>query len=353
VLQAGKVVGTSDYVIDVTTARPSGFSAGYDNYGSPSVGKNRLNYSAYFNNIKGNGGQLSFDVASMGTKQLTGGASYSIPAGYYGTRAGVGYAHSISRLGGAFAALGATVAGDSVSLYALHPLIRGLNESLFVRAAAEVGRGRMTVSGGTFGSNSTTNRFTLSGDKIDRYGGYTAYGLGAAAGHYGSAFDGSNGHFSKLSYNLSRQQAVSGAFTLYASLAGQTANMSLPPGELIGLGGPNSIRAYAAGEGGNAVGGVATLEARYSQVLAQGVAVRAPLVTYSLFADRGWSDSHRGTNATHAARAIGGVGIGLTVSTQDYYLRSSLARHATAGANASQIDPGANGQFWLQAGANF
>jgi hemolysin activation/secretion protein len=353
-LQAGKAQGTSDYVLDVRAARLSSFSAGYDNYGSPSVGKNRLNYSANFYNLKGRGAQLSFDLSSMGVKHLVGGATYSLPVGYYGTRAGVGYVHSISRLGGAFAALNATVTGDSISVYALHPVVRSLNESLFVRVAAEVGGGNMNVSGTSFHSNSTTNRLNLSGDRVDKLGGYTVYGIGVAAGHYGSEFDGSNGRFNKLSYNLARQQTVSGAFTLYGSLAGQIANMALPSGELIGLGGPGSIRAYPAGEGGNAVGGVGTLEARYTQVLTTKTsAVQQQLLTYSLFADRGWSDSYRGANTSTASRALGGVGVGINLIAPSYYLRTSLAKHSRAGLNASQIDPASSGQFWLQAGLNY
>jgi hemolysin activation/secretion protein len=360
-LQAGKDVGTSDYVLDIKPTRTQVFSAGYDNYGSPSVGKNRLNYSANFNNLTGQGDQLSMDVASMGTKQLTGGVSYSVPVGYWGTRAGVGYAHSLSRLGGAFAALGATVVGDSVSVYGLHPVMRGSNQSVYARVSAEVGGGKMNLLGASYKSNATVLRAAINGDQLDDLGGYNAYGMTVAGGHYGDQFvvnangDALNARFNKISYNVSRQQALVGGFTLYGSYYGQTTNMLIPAGEMIGLGGPNSVRAYAGGEGGNAVGGVGSLELRYTQQYeAAQAGRRASLLTYALFMDRGWSDTYRGnSSANSSARNLGGAGVGMTWTSPEFYVRSSLARHNKEGGNASQIVPNSGSQFWLQAGVNF
>lgn len=353
-LEAGKAVGTSNYVVNVKTVKSEAYSVGYDNYGAPSIGKNRLNFSADLNNLTGKGDQLAFDVATMGTKQLTGGVSYSLPVGYMGTRAGIGYAHSVSRLGGSLASANATVMGDSASVYALHPIIRSLNASLYVRGAAEVGGGKITINGNTTKSDTTTMRLGLSGDKLDGYGGYNAYGLNSASGHFGDQLSGTNGRFNKLGYNFSRQQAIAGGFTLFGSLYGQIANAQLPAGELISIGGPNGVRAYAGGEGGNSVGGVGTLEARYTQVLAPSAgARRASLITYALFADRGWSDNFRAPGSAVAPRAIGGTGVGVTLTSPEYYLRASLARHGNTGIDASQIDPNSKSQFWLQAGLNF
>jgi hemolysin activation/secretion protein len=72
-----------------------------------------------------------------------------------------------------------------------------------------------------------------------------------------------DGGFRKVRYTLSRQQNISGSWSLLGSLSGQWSDKNLDSSEKFYLGGSAGVRAYPSSEGGGAWGQLATLELRY------------------------------------------------------------------------------------------
>jgi hemolysin activation/secretion protein len=126
--------------------------------------------------------------------------------------------------------------------------------------------------------NATSTRydvrnFTLGliGNRFDRWGGGGAnfasltvttgdIDLGTLDTNENVALE---GRFTKLSYLLSRQQAVSNQISFYAALSGQLADSNLDSSEKFYLGGANGVRAYPSSEGGGSEGAMLNLELRY------------------------------------------------------------------------------------------
>ena len=71
------------------------------------------------------------------------------------------------------------------------------------------------------------------------------------------------GNYSIVRYGLARQQAVAQDFSLYAKLAGQSANTNLDSSERYYIGGAYSVRAYQANQCSGGDGVLGSLELTY------------------------------------------------------------------------------------------
>jgi hemolysin activation/secretion protein len=377
-LKPGQAVGTSDLDIETKVTKDAAYSLGYDNYGTPSTGVNRINASADFNNLGASGGdQLSLGIATTTTtKTKTGSASYSLPVGYEGQRVGVAFARSQYVLGAGFSATGTHGTSNALSAFTSYPIIRSVNQSLYARLSGEIrgGNSSIDVLNGTsaqssFTTNANVLRLGVYGDHVDSWGdgGYTVYGLTLSEGFLGTndqndaAGAKTAGRFGKFSYNVARQQTLSGPFTLYASLNGQQARKNLDGSEQTGLGGPASTRGYG-GEAGGSTGANGTLELRYTTPVQLGSDLAN--LTYGTFFDRGWVQYYQTPVISTAAntRSLSSYGLTLTLQSQtkvptptstSYFLRAMYGTHSQAAAQQSAVDPTSKGKFWLQGGYSF
>jgi hemolysin activation/secretion protein len=375
-LTPGQAVGTSNLDVVATTTKANAYSLGFDNFGAPSTGTTRLNGNADLNNLANNGDQLSLGVATTTqTATVTGSLSYSLPVGYNGQRFGVAFARSQYRLGGAFASTQAYGLSNALSVFTSYPIIRSINQSVYVRASGEVRGGSSNIDsliGTTFQSAFKTNanvvRLGINGDQVDSLGGggYNVYSLTLSQGFLGTNNSADSttaqtaGRFGKVNYNIARQQALSGPVTLYASLAGQQASKNLDGSEQTGLGGPASVRGYT-GEGGGSTGANSTVELRYTQALQLGNDLDN--LTYGLFVDRGWLKYYQSETALlNGTRSLTSYGLTLTLQSQarvptatsiGYYVRAMYGMHGMNNGNASLVDPASKGKFWLQGGVTF
>ncbi|MDI9332884.1 MAG: ShlB/FhaC/HecB family hemolysin secretion/activation protein [Cytophagales bacterium] len=380
-LSPGLAVGTSNLNIEAAITKKNTYSLGFDNYGSPSTGTTRLNANADLNNLAQNGDQLSLGFATTSqTATKTGSASYSLPVGYKGARLGFAFARNQYRLGASFEKTQSHGISNAVSAFTSYPIIRSINNSLYIRASGEVrgGTSSIDVLDGTstqsfFKTNANVFRLGLSGDVVDDWGGggYTAYGVTASEGYIGTndvtdanptAGAHVAGRFGKINYNLARQQALVGALTLYGALSGQTASKNLDGSEQTGIGGPGSVRGYS-GEAGGSIGANATVELRYTTPIDLGDELAN--VTYGLFVDRGWVQFYKtvpsavtGSNS----RALSSYGLTLTLQSQakvqtptsiGYFVRAMYGRHGMAPEEQSLVYPTSRSKFWLQGGLNF
>ena len=375
-LKPGIVTGTSELDVEVRATKPSAYTVGFDNYGSPSTGSNRINASADLNNLRHLGDQLSLGVAtSLLTTTKTGSANYSMPFGYEGLRIGVSYARGQYRLGAGFSATQSHGLSNALSVYSSYPLLRSVNRSAYIRGSGEI-RGAVNnvdTVGTSFKTNANVVRLGLSGDHVDSFwgGGYVVYSTTFSSGYVGnsdpsdSGVNGarSAGRFSKMAYSVARQQAVAGRLTFYSAINGQSASKNLDGSEQTGLGGPSSVRGYG-GEAGGSSGANATIELRYSSVL--NIGDHTNQMTYGLFVDRGWVRFYEvvptGTAATTAnSRAIGSYGLTVTLQSQShatptptswgYFLRGMYGLHSMK--DPSVIDPSSKSKLWIQGGVNF
>ena len=374
-LKPGRVTGTSELDVEVRGTKPNAYTIGFDNFGSPSTGVNRLNASADLNNLRHNGDQLSFGFSTTTmTATKTGSASYSLPAGYEGQRIGASFARTQYRLGAGFSATQSHGLSNALSAYSSYPILRSVNRSFYARISGEVRGGVSNVDtlGTSFKTNANVVRLGLSGDHVDGFGGggYMVYNATVSGGYVGNSDpsdSGTNGahtagRFSKLVYSIARQQATVGALTLYSALNAQKANKNLDGSEQTGLGGPSSTRGYG-GEAGGSTGANATVELRYSVPLKIGEDVNN--VIYALFYDRGWVQFYQnvpvGTAAgTANTRALSSYGFTATLQSQaktptptswGYFLRGMYGLHSMN--EPSAVEPASRGRFWLQGGVNF
>lgn len=374
-LKPGVFVGTSELDVDVKSARSTTHYVGADNFGSPSTGTTRLNASIDLSNLRNIGDQLSLGIATTTVTQTkTGSANYSFPIGYRGQRVGLAYSRNQFKLGAGFSATQSNGISNAASVFTQYPLVRGINQSLYLRASAEIRGATNNVDSlsVSYKSNANVSRIGISGDNVDGFGGggYTVYGLTFSQGYIGSndaADTGpsgahSAGRFGKVAYNIARQQTISGPLTLYAALNGQQANKNLDGSEQTGLGGPFSVRGYA-GESGGSSGANSTLELRYTAPIQLGSSTSS--FTSALFVDRGWVQYYQTPIAAGAqnTRALSSYGLTFTLQSQaktptsvgaaNYFLRVMLGMHSMGADQKSTVEPESKGKVWIQGGITF
>ncbi len=203
--------------------------------------------------------------------------AYSLPVGSEGWRIGVNGSHlTYNIVTPDFGALDAHGNSSTVGLEANYPLIRSRLANLYFTVNLDDKRFD------NFSGGAATTRYSiqdatasLNGNLFDDLGGggINTASIALENGHDdlarspNEAADAATvdtaGNFEKLNLSVSRQQTVTGYFSLYASLAGQWANKNLDSSEKLYLGGYNGVRAYPANEGGGTEGALANLETRF------------------------------------------------------------------------------------------
>lgn len=338
-------------------------SVGLDNYGSKYTGIYRLSVSSDFNNLKNDGDQLNVSGSASDSKIWNAALSYSVLAGYQGTRMGLSFGHGQYLLGDVFAPLDSHGDANSLTAFAVHPIVRHREGNLYLRGSFDHRILKDMILGANVSEKNANNLMvSLYGDKVDGFGGggYTNFNVGATNGNMrlknaAAATNDANtaktvGGFAKLSYALGRQQALSGPWTLYGSLSGQTASKNLDPSEKIGLGGIGGVKGYAAGEGGGDAGAIANVEIRHTRPIMGGANL-----TISTFVDRGWVKTNMTTwagNTNTPTRALTSYGFGLVMNkAYDYSIRAIWGTHDTA--KPSLVETASKSQFWLQANKSF
>jgi hemolysin activation/secretion protein len=362
-IKPGQAVGTSDLDVAVHALKSEAYSMGLDNYGSASTGKIRVNANADLHNLGNDGDTLSLGYATTLKRSTnTGSIAYSLPAGYRGARVGVALARGQYRLGQGYSDTNSHGTSNSLSLYGSYPVVRSVNNSFYVRGSAEV-RGMydsIDLTNISYRKNATVLRAGFNGDNVDGLGGggYTVYGATLSTGLLNTSdaadLTGAKvgGKFSKLAYNLGRQQALYGPITLYGSVNGQiVGGRNLDGSEQIGIGGPGAVRGYA-GEAGGSQGIVGNLELRHTQPILTSSGGKPVSLTSAIFVDRGWVNAYKDTSGVAAyKRALGGYGVSLSAQSSSLYVRAVYAGHS--GAQPSLITPNSTTNFWLQAGLNY
>ena len=280
-LQEGAQSGTTDLTVEVVAAPRWEFAVDADNHGTEETGRYRLGGLARWLSPFGIGDNIDLRlIAADSSGMVFGRASYEAPIGASGLRAGVGIAHVQYELGGDFADLDAHGTADIVDASLNYPVIRSRRQNLFLRLGADMqdlsdhydavdynprkriaglGLGwawelRDDIFGGGYWDSSGTlyhGRLDLR-DELTQTIDQGPNGLGT------------EGSFDKLTFRVSRLQAILPRHSLYLSLGGQMASGNLDPSQKLSLGGARAVRAYPSGELLVDEGLLGTIEWRWS-----------------------------------------------------------------------------------------
>ena len=355
-LKPGEEVGTSNLIVTAEAgARISG-ALSLDNYGNRYTGRNRLTGQLQFNSPTGIGDRLSLQATATDRDLYYGRAAYDLPVGGNGLRAGASVSSSTYKLGAEFASLDATGTATAFGLYALYPLVRGLNRNLWLTVNAEHRVLVDRIDSVSARTAKSANVLTLQayGDLVDALGGggYSTWSLSLTGGNLDfstasalvadQAGPRTQGHYGKALVNITRLQAITRSTSLALSFSAQKATRNLDSSEKFVIGGIYGVRGYPQGEGAGDNGWLAGAELRHKPL---------PGVQVAAFYDIGgvrYSDRRyaAGTNAAH----LSSYGVSLAGERGPINARVTLAFH---GGRKAVTSPDHNPVVWASMGYRF
>lgn len=347
VLKPGAQTGRGDLDVEVEPQQRVRALIGGDNYGSRYSGEYRLRAALSANHLFKVGDELSLSGSYSNEDTWLGGINYSLPVGYDGLKANVGYSHTDYQLGHGFE--GYTGTADIYDAGVSYPAIRSQNSNLSLSATFQYKRlddDALSVYDKTAHSQSVP--LAVNFDRRDAlFGGGVTWGqLTLTPGKIKVAqtdTDSERSGFTKWDLELSRIQNVGAGFNLYAHMRGQWVDHDTIDGsESFYLGGPDGVRAYPVGEGSDARGVLGQVELRY-QKLPYG------LSPY-LFVDSGYTPN--GGIDTGDSRHLTGAGVGLRANYQGFSVTTAVAWKVDGG-DALSDDEQRNPRFWVSAGYQF
>ena len=338
-LEQGEASGTSDVIIAVAPHRRWDFSLDADNHGSRSTGEHRIGAIGRINSPFGLGDNIDARVQIGSGSGLTyGRLGYELPIGGDGARLGLSYSRLDYALGKNFAPLDASGQADVIDFSVTYPLIRSRSRNLFGKFGWQQKwlDDEQRASGFVSAKRIHSLNAGLAYEARDLMfgGGYTSASLTLFLGDLEIEQDAvqeqdrlgprTDGHFERLSYSVSRLNALAGRWNVFVGVTGQFARQNLDSAEKIALGGPRSVRAYSPSEATVDEGHVANLELRYSVL---------PELSLHGFYDWGWGrfNRHRFVDGEDNEVSLRGYGVGaFWGGPEGITLRTSLAWRATA-----------------------
>ena len=342
-LRAGSQPGTATLVVTPSPERVWSGKAEFDLNGAEALGEHRLGGLLQMNSPFGRGDgftatALASSTGGLGFALL----GYTTPLGSNGFKIGASISGVRYQLDKAMFPLDLNGTAATANAYALYPLVRSRNLNVFTLAALERkaytdrqglvdGRTRKTVDALAIGSTGDFRDSLLGGGvntfDLNLSGGQVKY----PEGRNPSLDD--DARYTKLVYGITRlQDWITGRALVYLSLRGQFAASNLDTTEQFRIGGPDSVRAFTAGEGTGDIGTLATVELRLLPPESWFGRTAREMV-FSVFADGGYvqyryrrrisADPNVGKNSG----VFSGVGFGLSwVRPGGYALRLSLAQ---------------------------
>ncbi|PMR76843.1 ShlB/FhaC/HecB family hemolysin secretion/activation protein [Billgrantia endophytica] len=356
-LAPGSEPGTSDLLIEADPGPLLSGSLEADNHGNRYTGEYRLGGTLHLNSPLGLGDRLSLRALGSDEDQQYYRAAYQLPVGPWSTQLGVAYSDMDYELARDFSDLDAHGNARIASGYAIQPLLRSRDLSLYAQLQYDDKRLRDRIDLFDQRSDKRSRVVTaaLHGNSRDDLfgGGVNAFGLAWSHGRLSldDALDelidrltaDTQGHFNTLSPSLVRLQRLDERFSLYARLQGQWADSNLDSSEKFGLGGAHGVRAYPQGEALGDQGYLANLELRYALT---------PAWQLSSFLDHGrvrldkdpWSD---GDNH----RSLSGAGVGATWAAHGWYVNAVAAWKL--GSDEPRSDSDRSPRIWAQVAKTF
>lgn len=268
-LAAGPAEGETSLLLNASDDPLVSGGIGLDNAGQRSTGRTRLTADLALNSALGLGDQASVGLLHTRGNDY-GRVALSLPVGPHGLRVGASASTlSYKTIAGPGYDSAARIHGssDSAGLDASFPLLRARRSNLIATAAVErrsfVNRDLDVQS--DYGTRNLS--LGLSGNRFDESGA-TSGSIGLVLGrlvdvHRHPQQNGIDRSYARISYGLSRQQALANAHSLWLGVSGQYADQVLDSSEKFYIGGASSVRAYPASELGGDRGHVLSAEWRW------------------------------------------------------------------------------------------
>lgn len=277
-LKPGASVGATDLLVDVKPGQLVSGAIDLDNYGNRFTGEYRLGGTLNLNSPLGLGDLLTLRAMGSEKDQRYHRVAYQLPVGPWATQMGVAYSDMDYELARDFDDLDAHGNARITSIYAIQPLIRSRDFSLYAQLQFDEKRLKDDID--LFDSKSDKRSqvviASLNGNSRDDLlgGGVNSFALAWSQGslnvdgELNQLIDdltaGTQGRFHKINPSLVRLQRLSNRFSLYTQLQAQWADGNLDSSEKISLGGAYGVRAYPQGEASGDQGWLANLELRYA-----------------------------------------------------------------------------------------
>ena len=359
-LQPGASVGTSDLVIELDPGVPYSATLEADNFGNRYTGEYRLAASLAVNSPMKRGDQLTVRALASDQNMTYARAIYQVPLGGDGARLGVAYFDTRYRLAQEYSPTLGHGAATGASVYSNYPFVRSQSANLFGTLTFEQKNFRDEFDNPVIRSDKQINLINLglAGSAQDALwgGGSASAEVSLVSGSLsmddvslkldetiGSA--NTAGFFSKLGYNLGRQQRLNVTDTMMLQLSGQIASKNLNSSEKFSLGGANGVRAYPQGEASGDEGWMINLE--YRRAL-------APQWQGFAFYDVGSVAINRNAFLADNTRSLAGAGVGLSAQHKSMQFKATVAWQTRGGAAQSEpISATHNPRFWVQMSDSF
>ena len=364
-VKAGSLPGTATLVVTPKAEPNWAGKVDLDANGSRFLGVARAGGLLSANSLAGRGDALTLNaLASFNGGLGFGLLGYTLPVGSDGLKVGTSLSFVHYKLDRTEFPLG--VNGDAVNLtaYGLYPWVRSRNLNLFVLGSAEhkdytdrndFRSDKKRIDSLTIGATGDFRDSVLTGG-VNTYEANLAVGqVDYPAGKPAGLDDDS--HYTKLIFAYNRlQNLVDSRLLLYVAARAQQAFNNLDTTEQFRIGGPDSVRAYAPGEGTGDSGQVLTLELRLLPTESL-MGRMARDIVFGVFYDVGHvtfrhdtSSPSRPSNFVNTA-TYSGAGLSVAwVRGNEYAFRLSLAKpiQGTPTADTQVRDPRVYAQFSKQ-----
>jgi hemolysin activation/secretion protein len=279
-VQPGAEVGSSDIVVRNAAGPLLAGSVSVDTLGNRYTGRVRALAQVRALNPLGLGDEASLTLLSSGSGMQYGRLAYQSLVGHTGTQLGAACSSLNYELGQGLQALQAHGTAKTCSTWLSQPLVRSRTWNVEARVQFDAYKLRDRVDSQQIQGDRSIEAFTatLSGDVQDRLwgGAVNSWSVGASQGglrfnnHNAALSDAASanaaGSFTRWNWSANRLQGLSpwsDKLTLWASASGQGAASNLDSSQKLGLGGPQSVRAYDQGTVSGDQGYQASLELRY------------------------------------------------------------------------------------------
>jgi hemolysin activation/secretion protein len=362
VMRPGDAAGTSDLLVNVTSAPRYTGTLGVDNYGNAYTDRVRFSGTFDVNGLFHQGDLLDFSGTSSGDGMSYGHIGYRYLLTGQGTTLGLGMTGLDYKLGNGLDDLHAHGTATTQSVNLSQPFIRNTRGNLY--AQVEFDHKRLYDDIDLIGLETHRHEdnwvLTVAGDQRDSTG-VTNFNV---SGSYGRLYldnfqtlffdyfgPQTAGHFVKWDYSVSRLQQFDPVNALYVGFSGQHSNKNLDTSEQFYLGGPNTVRGYDVGVVSGAQGNLATIEYRHDFTVS---ALPGPWQA-SAFVDSGHVQAYKDPfmPGVNSAR-LNSVGLGVHWSAaHDWVVAANVAKPIGNKPVLAGPDVDTSARFWFQVQKGF
>ena len=273
--EPGQNLGESDFRVKLSDGPLFSGQAAVSNYGIASTGVAQALASLALNSPTGYGDQANLDAIQSSGSTLAQ-LAYSLPVGHDGWRVGVNGNYLTSKTLAGWSENQVEGTANTVGLNATYALYRSEGSSANLRFSVENRNYQNKQSGAVISQYQIkTSNVAISGSFSDTSQSLINYSLSGTLGNLNIqnltqagadlSGPGTNGNYTKISFFLSRTQALSFLkdTTWLLSASGQLANKNLNSAEQLYMGGPYAVRAYPVAQGASSQGLILSTQLLY------------------------------------------------------------------------------------------